>query len=500
MLARILFLIVIMPCLAFASAMAQSFDSMVNEMDEKSLPQVNIEVTLDSINRTSYTLGKVTIAQFCDSAVVTEVYNGLLRYRGMSAYYNDKKSFALKIVDDDGEDLDANILGLRSDHSWILDAMAIDRVRMRNRVCFDIWNEISRTPWETKYNNRNGTLGKMVEVYINGNYNGIYCLTDKINRKLLNLRKAKMDADSTLTIKGLLYKGTNKKASNFLTTYEEDRLDTLVWNSFELQYPDDYPSPATWQPLMDIIDFNSLTGDEDFAQQYQQWYYLDNLVDYWVFIVAFNIQDMPYKNTFLSTPDITFEHRYLLTPWDLDASLGGYYDGTYLDFYAWLERLDKYGPFNRVVVNNLDNIRHRIAMRWRQLSPTTLAPAHVEEVINGYAQQFIESGAWQREQAKWRNNPVPLKANLLDETTYVIDWYTRNHAFMTQELEQWLLPGDVNCDNTVTGSDITAIYNYILLGDDSYLGTADVNGDGEVTASDITAIYNIILGTDPQEE
>ena len=110
MLARVLFLIVIMPCLAVASAMAQSFDSMVNEMDEKSLPQVNIEVTLDSINRTSYTLGKVTIAQFCDSAVVTEVYNGLLRYRGMSAYYNDKKSFALKIVDDDGEDLDANIL------------------------------------------------------------------------------------------------------------------------------------------------------------------------------------------------------------------------------------------------------------------------------------------------------------------------------------------------------------------------------------------------------
>ena len=500
MLARVLFLIVIMPCLAVVSAMAQSFDSMVNEMDEKSLPQVNIEVTLDSINRTSYTLGKVTIAQFSDSAVVTEVYNGLLRYRGMSAYYNDKKSFALKIVDDDGEDLDANILGLRSDHSWILDAMAIDRVRMRNRVCFDIWNEISRTPWETKYNNRNGTLGKMVEVYINGNYNGIYCLTDKINRKLLNLRKAKMDADSTLTIKGLLYKGTNKKASNFLTTYEEDRLDTLVWNSFELQYPDDYPSPATWQPLMDIIDFNSLTGDEDFAQQYQQWYYLDNLVDYWVFIVAFNIQDMPYKNTFLSTPDITFEHRYLLTPWDLDASLGGYYDGTYLDFYAWLERLAKYGPFNRVVVNNLDNIRHRIAMRWRQLSPTTLAPAHVEEVINGYAQQFIESGACQRELAKWRNNPVPLKANLLDETAYVIDWYARNHAFMTQELEQWLLPGDVNCDNSVTGSDITAIYNYILLGDDSYLGTADVNGDGEVTASDITAIYNIILSTGSQEE
>ena len=51
----------------------------------------------------------------------------------------------------------------------------------------------------------------------------------------------------------------------------------------------------------------------------------------------------------------------------------------------------------------------------------------------------------------------------------------------------------VNLDGVVSGSDVTAIYNYMLFGDNSFLDTSDVNHDGEITASDITFLYNIIL-------
>ena len=54
--------------------------------------------------------------------------------------------------------------------------------------------------------------------------------------------------------------------------------------------------------------------------------------------------------------------------------------------------------------------------------------------------------------------------------------------------------GDVNGDGNITASDITALYNYILYGDETSIATSDVNGDGFITSSDITAIYNIILG------
>ncbi len=54
--------------------------------------------------------------------------------------------------------------------------------------------------------------------------------------------------------------------------------------------------------------------------------------------------------------------------------------------------------------------------------------------------------------------------------------------------------GDVDGDGEVTAVDITAIYNYLLNGDETYLATSDVDGDGEITTVDITVIYNILLG------
>ena len=56
------------------------------------------------------------------------------------------------------------------------------------------------------------------------------------------------------------------------------------------------------------------------------------------------------------------------------------------------------------------------------------------------------------------------------------------------------VPGDVNGDGEVTGSDVTALYNHILFGQDTEVFNGDQNGDGEVTGSDVTAVYNIILG------
>jgi len=55
--------------------------------------------------------------------------------------------------------------------------------------------------------------------------------------------------------------------------------------------------------------------------------------------------------------------------------------------------------------------------------------------------------------------------------------------------------GDVNQDGSVNASDVTALYNYILNGNETFIATSDVNGDGSVNASDVTAVYNIILGS-----
>jgi len=57
------------------------------------------------------------------------------------------------------------------------------------------------------------------------------------------------------------------------------------------------------------------------------------------------------------------------------------------------------------------------------------------------------------------------------------------------------IPGDVNGDGHVSSVDVTALYNYLLDGDDSSLINGDQDGDGHITSTDITVIYNIMLGS-----
>ena len=53
---------------------------------------------------------------------------------------------------------------------------------------------------------------------------------------------------------------------------------------------------------------------------------------------------------------------------------------------------------------------------------------------------------------------------------------------------------DVDGDRTITASDITCLYNYLLNSDESYIATSDVDGDGFITSADITVLYNLMLG------
>ena len=464
---------------------AQTFDTMVSTMTQQSLPLVNLEFDTTMLNFQSFITGKITIAEHDSDSTIMSQYDCLVRMRGKTALFLPKKSFAVKLVDEYGEKLDANLLGLREENSWILDAMGIDRLRMRNRVCFDIWEEYSHTMWDTSFGNRNGTVGTMVEVFVNGDYNGIYHLSDKINRQLLNLRKAKVNSDSTVTIKGVLYKGKNGLITNTLMEYEQASVDTTMWNSFELQYPEDYPCQDAWQPLMDIIDFNGTTTDQYFAEHYNEWYYTSNLVDYWCLLVAFNIMDMPYKNTFLSTPDINFGHQYMLSPWDLDASLGRDYNGKVANYTAEFGRLNFYAPFNRLIAGNIDNFKGKIASRWAELTQTSLSPANLESHINAIAQRFVESGAWQREYERWQGTRVAINANINSEINYVKGWYGRNYNYISTGMAFWR--EDINAHT------VTLMYNYLLGDDGTFYDFLDLNRDGAITATDITIAYNIML-------
>lgn len=59
---------------------------------------------------------------------------------------------------------------------------------------------------------------------------------------------------------------------------------------------------------------------------------------------------------------------------------------------------------------------------------------------------------------------------------------------------------DVNHDNYVNCADVSAIYDYLLDGNEEFVAAYDVDGDNHITAVDITAIYNYLLGRDSSND
>ena len=417
------------------SALAKSqWETAISEYNEYSLPLVNVEVDVSGLKKESYIPGHITIvdAEMRTEGRLMASFDCKLRYRGASSLKYEKKSFAIKLLDSDGEDLDANVFGIRKENDWILDAMAIDRIRMRNRVCFDIWNEISKTPYKTDFDNRNGTLGQFVEVYLNGEYHGLYCMTDKIDRKLLGLKKAKEQSDGSVYVRGVLYKGEAWTDATGMSGYDtSESFDEESWNGWELQYPDDYPCYDAWKPLMNLIDFCN-TRNAFFKLHYRQHFYYDNLVDYALFIMGLNIIDNNVKNTHFSCPDINVNETFLITPWDLDCSLGGLYEGSHYEEYTKITELTSNYLYYQLYVYNVDNFRGSMKERWQELLSGIMSPDNFNARLDAYAKRFKESGAWQREYDKWNNNPVPL--DLDEELEYVKKWYVNNIAALNKVL------------------------------------------------------------------
>lgn len=52
--------------------------------------------------------------------------------------------------------------------------------------------------------------------------------------------------------------------------------------------------------------------------------------------------------------------------------------------------------------------------------------------------------------------------------------------FVATWLGCFAMKGDVNGDGTVTSTDVTALYNFLLYNDTSSLVNGDVNGDGNI--------------------
>lgn len=427
-----------------ASSLFVAMPSFADNNPEKaSLPVLRITISDPIVRGMKYSKGTMQLTD-TDGKVIE--MKAKFKTRGATAQqYMMKPSLNMKLrTEDYASSQDSLLLGIRSASKWILDAMAIDPICMRNRVCMDIWNEYSKLPYETNFDDRSGTVGKFIELYINNEYYGIYCLSDHINRKLLNLKKYD---ETNQKVRGVLYKsGTEdilqQNERSFLDDYTAAVVD--YHNAWELKEPEDFECREAWEPLLDLYDNRKQFTDV------KTYFFMDNLVDYQLHVMALSIQDnWGNKNHFFSIRNIqkdindadateSARRKCIVSPWDLDTSLGGDYKGSYYDgkYAVWdVKDISSYGgfyPFN--ICNEKAEYKAALKARWQELRSTTYSTASINARLEAYRDLFINSGAWERMTShfdKKKYKPCYV-SDLAKEISYIEKWYAERHDQIDQ--------------------------------------------------------------------
>ena len=154
-----------------------------------------------------YDYQDATVSLYMPDGTSIENMTGKIKWRGgtTNTVGKHKHNYIIKF----NEDL--QFFNMRKDNNWILDAGQTDLFRLRNRIATEIWNTIAHQPYyaDREPNVLTGVRGQIVEVYLNDEYRGIYCLTECMDRKQLKLKKYKKltpavwDLDATVGAKWL---------------------------------------------------------------------------------------------------------------------------------------------------------------------------------------------------------------------------------------------------------------------------------------------------------
>ena len=155
-------------------------NDIVEILPENKLPQVNLN-----------TNGATIIDEPKIEAQMTITVNDIVDFsgkigieiRGSSSQMFPKKQFGLEIWDEFNEGINVSLLGFPEEEDWILYAPYSDKALIRNVLIYDLSRDIGRYASRVKF----------VDVSINGSYNGVYVLMEKLKRDTnrINLNKLK---------------------------------------------------------------------------------------------------------------------------------------------------------------------------------------------------------------------------------------------------------------------------------------------------------------------
>ena len=314
-----------------------------------------------------------------------------IEIRGAFSQSYPKKSYELSLWADTlgATSRDLSLLGMRTDDKWNLQAMYNDQLRVRLKVANELWQDIDQVYYKAQEPNaKSGISLAYTEVFINDRYQGIYTLTERIDKKQLKLKKY-----ANNTIAGELYKGVGWDAPTFSSALPFDNT-SQTWSGFEYKEPSEQ---TDWTSLHGFVDFVVNSSNTDFYSQYKSRFNLANAVDYYLFLNLMRATDNTGKNIYIAK--YKQGGPYFYAPWDLDGVLGNIWDGSNANitndilsngFYARLTQDFSATGFQAALVS-----------RWASLRTSVVTENYINAKIQANNGYLLRNNVYEREHLAW---------------------------------------------------------------------------------------------------
>lgn len=321
-----------------------------------------------------------------------EITESNVRYheKGISSSVYPKDGYSLSLLDDKEDNLNISLLGMRSDNSWKLNALMSDQTKVREKTAAQIWEQIDLANATI---NEAGPRMEYVEVILDNEYLGLYCLVEPVDEKKLEL-----DAND------VLYKIIDWGAPS------DEGIQLSIANKWRIslpariRYPDsitDYE--AVWYPLRDYL--NVFYRDYWQYGGYQGQIDLGNACDMVIFMMACSASDNSFKNLYLAA-DVTStgEYRMRHIPWDLDLTFGNTHDPEAVNGIRFNDDVTvRYwdAPISTMIHYEIEGVEAELLNRWMDYRKTILSTNNILQIMEANRNELVNSGVYIREKQRW---------------------------------------------------------------------------------------------------
>lgn len=353
-----------------------------------------------------------------------------IRVRGNSSRFFEKKGYIIKLIDSDGLNNPMSLAGMDAHQEWALHGPYLDKTLIRNYLCYNLAGEIMEYAPDVRF----------CEVMINGEYQGLYLLTETITAGKEGARLELAVSKKDNSFSGYLLRldrGSNtelKNLDNFSRyTYKSESIINVVYPGNDNLTPE-----LTSGICEDFSAFEKALYSYDYDSGefgYENYIDVDSFIDYFLIHEFTSNYDAGSKSTYVYKG---IDGKYHMCVWDFNNAFDNYMENeTSYRIFAiqdglWYEMLFKDEDFVLRVID-----------RYYELEKTYLN----DEYLNSYIDSVIEylGPAIDRNFDRWQNS-FTVKGDILlgddrnlhsyDEAVSQLKSYiTDRHEWMNENIE-----------------------------------------------------------------